>query len=184
MAIMRPRAVELETEGAKMKRFFAVSMLGSAVALAMAATTVIGSFGQGHAMSADGRRSEFHFDVRKATNGSNVRLDGFARFIAFSGTQANPQSHGIVMPNVRVVGKQGNVCQFAGPAQMQIRNGAHYHLVRGHVMFNVADRHDRQTNTGQPDRISVRFTDLQNRTWDYTGLVGRGDLVVFERIID
>lgn len=167
-----------------MKRFFAVSMLVSGVALAMAATTVVGSFGQGHAMSADGRRSEFHFDARKATNGSNVRVDGFARFIAFSGTQANPQHNGIYMPNVRVVGKQGTVCQFGGPAQMQIRNGAHFHLVRGHATFNVVDRRDPRTNTGHPDRISVRFTDLQNRTWDYSGLVTRGDLVVFERTVE
>ncbi len=150
----------------------------------MAATTVIGSFGQGHAMSADGRRSEFHFDVRKATNEGHVRLDGFARFIAYSGTHTHPQHHGIYMPQVRVVGKQGNVCQFGGPAQMQVRNGAVYHLVRGHVVFNVADRHDRQTHTGDPDRITVRFTDLHNRTWDYTGLVRHGDLVVFERIIN
>lgn len=167
-----------------MKRLFAVSIALGAMAMAMAATTVIGSFGQGYAMNAAGHRSEFRFDVRKATNGNHVRVDGFARFIAYSGTNTTPQHNGIYMPEVRVVGKQGNTCQFGGPAQMQIRNGAHYHLVRGHVLFNVVDRRNPQTNTGEPDRISVRFTDLQNRTWDYTGLVTRGDLVVFERIFE
>lgn len=164
-----------------MKRFTAVVALSGVIAAAMAATTIIGAFGQGRAMSASGMRSEFHFEARKATSDRLVRVGGFARFIAFGGTANVPQSWGIYIPEVRGVGKSGNICQFGGPAQMQVRNGAHYHLVRGHAVFNVADRRNANTST-EPDRISVRFTDLQNRTWDYSGLVTHGDIVVFERI--
>lgn len=164
-----------------MKRFAAVVAVTGVIAAAMAATTIIGAFGQGRATNAAGMRSEFHFDARKANRDGQIRVGGFARFIAFGGTQVAPQSWGIYMPEVRGLGKSGNVCQFGGPAQMQVRNGAHYHLIRGHAVFNVADRRN-ATSTTEHDRISVRFTDLQNRTWDYSGLVQQGDIVVFERI--
>lgn len=167
-----------------MKRFLRVSALVMVMATAMAATTIVGALGQGHAINSAGHRSQFHFDARKATNEHGVRVGGYAKFIAFSGTHSHPQSHGIYIPEVRGLGKSGNICQFGGPAQMQVRNGHNYHMVRGHAVFNVADRFDRHTNTGDPDRILVRFTDLHNRTWDYAGLVTSGDIVVFERIVD
>lgn len=164
-----------------MKRFLAVAATISGVAIVMAATTVVGAHGQGHAMSAAGKRSEFRFEAAKRNTDGVIRVVGVARFIAFSGTQAVPESHGIYIPEVRGLAKEGNICQFGGPAQMQIRVGDRYHTVRGHAVFNVADRRNPTTGGDVKDRISVRFTTADNRTWDYTGLVGHGDIVVFER---
>lgn len=166
-----------------MKRFLTVAATLCGAAVVLAATTVVGSFGQGHAMSQNGKRSEFRFEAAKRTADGSVRVNGVARFIAFGGTQAVPESHGIFIPEVRVLGKDGRVCQFGGPAQMQVRNGASYILLRGHATFNVADRREPNATTGDPDRISVRFVNAaDNRVWEYTGLLTRGDIVVFERI--
>lgn len=164
-----------------MKRFLTVAAMICGAAVVLAATTVVGAHGQGHAMSPNGKRSEFRFEAAKRMADGSVRVGGEARFIAFSGTQAVPESHGIFLPEVRGLGKEGNVCQFGGPAQMQIRLGDRYHTVRGHAVFNVADRRNPTTGGDLKDRISVRFTTADNRTWDYTGLVGQGDIVVFER---
>lgn len=168
-----------------MKRMIGATILALIAAIALAATTIIGAKGQGAAVNREGKRAEFNIDAWKARNGDVVRVGGHGRFIAFFGTPEHPETFGINCPEVRTLAKSGNVCQFGGHASMQIRNGANYNTVRGVVTFNVTDRRNPTTNTGEPDIIRVRFVQaVTNRVFEWAGTVQRGDIHVYERVVD
>lgn len=167
-----------------MKRIIGTGALVLVAAIALAATTIVGAIGQGAAVNREGKRAEFNIDAWKARNGDVVRVGGFARFIAFFGTNERPETFGINCPEVRTLGKSGNICQFGGRASMQIRVGAVYNTVRGAVTFNVTDRRNPETNTGEPDIIRVRFVQAEtNRVFEWAGTVHRGDIRVYERVV-
>ena len=169
-----------------MKRIIGAGILVLVAAIALAATVIVGAKGQGVAINREGKRAEFNIDAWKARNGEGVvRVGGYGRFYAIFGTPEHPETVGINCPEVRTLAKAGNVCQFGGHASMQIRNGANYHTVRGVVTFNVTDRRNPTTHTGEPDIIRVRFVQaVTNRVFEWAGNVSRGDIHVFERVVD
>jgi hypothetical protein len=169
-----------------MKRIIGVASVALVAAIALAATVIVGAKGQGGAVNAAGKRAEFNIDAHKARNGEgHVRVGGFARFIAIGGTSARPETNGINIPEVRTLAKNGNVCQFGGPAWMQIRVGHEYHTVRGACTMNVVDQHNPEHHTGEPDLIRVRFVEAgNNRVFEWAGKVNRGDIAVYERVVD
>lgn len=169
-----------------MKRMIGVATVTLVTAIALAATVIVGAKGRGYAMNAAGQRAEFNIDAAKARTGDgHVRVGGNALFIARGGNASHPESHGINIPEVRTLAKNGNVCQFGGPALMQIRAGNVYHTVRGSCTMNVVDRHDPEHQTGDPDLIRVRFVELgNNRVFEWAGQVTNGDIAVYERVVN
>lgn len=168
-----------------MKKLLIVAAAGCVAAIALAAVTVIGAKGQGGALNAIGQRAEFNIDAKKSRDGDgHVIVGGFAKFISFAGTNTNPISHGITVPLVRTLAKSGNVCQFAGPASMVVREGAHVVTVHGVCTFNVTDRRS-PLHPGDPDLIRVRFVQATtNHVYEWGGAVNRGDIEVYERVIN
>ncbi len=166
-----------------MKRKIGVALVALISSIALAATLVVGAKGQGHALNASGQRAEFYFDAQKRTADGAVRVGGFFRFIAFSGTAAMPKSNGIVIPEVARLVKTGRVSEFGGPSSMMIRVGNHYESVRGICSVRVEDR-KLPAAQGDPDLIRVRFvTNVTNRVFEWGGVVTRGDILVYERTI-
>ncbi len=167
-----------------MKRKIGVAVAALITSIALAVITVVGAKGQGHAISANGQRAEFHMDAHKSTADGSVRVGGFFRFIARGGTAAVPTSNGINMPEVARLAKTGRVCEFGGPALMQIRVGTRYETVRGICNVRVEDRKAPTVAAGEPDLIRLRFvTNVTNRVYEWAGAVTRGDILVYERVV-
>jgi hypothetical protein len=167
-----------------MKRKIGVALAALSATIALAAITVVGAKGQGHALNAAGHRAEFHMDAHKATGDGSVRTGGFFRFITRGGTAAVPVTNGIVIPEVARLTKAGRVCEFGGPSSMQIRVGTNYETVRGVCSVRVEDRKAPNATSNTPDLIRVRFVaNVTNRVFEWSGAVTRGDILVYERVV-
>jgi hypothetical protein len=166
-----------------MMRKTGVALAALAATIALAAITVVGAKGQGHATGSGGR-AEFAMDAFKKTDGSNVRVGGYFRFIAFGGTTAVPRSNGIVVPEVAHLERNGRVCEFSGPGSMQVRVGSTYRTVRGICNVRVEDRRSPIAPSNTPDLIKVRFLVANsNDVFEWLGGVSQGDILVYERTL-
>ncbi|MBL8061204.1 MAG: hypothetical protein JNK63_10885 [Chthonomonas sp.] len=167
--------------------FFAVC----AASIAIAQTPPLAmTRGEGVAVSANGVRAQFDFEVaRRASTTSNTpQVRGrFAMAIALpNSTPTNNLARRIHMPNAMVLGVNGHNAEFGGPATMTIPTPNGLETINGRVQVNVADLRlpDAPATATARDAIRVRFFRPSSTSpngqmvFDYSGTVARGDIVV------
>lgn len=137
--------------------------------------------GKGVAQSEDGRRAEFQFEVAKAVNGEQSRVRGMSKFTQVRG-ENTPPVH-IIVRNARNLVVNEHVAEFGGPAILEAppaTAGGQPRRLEGHAAFRVEDRKLPDGGADQPkDLYRVHFVSANNEvTFDFAGVVGRGDLVV------
>ncbi|MBL8048764.1 MAG: hypothetical protein JNJ45_08785 [Chthonomonas sp.] len=167
-----------------MKKIITVSLVAiSALVFAQQGgpAPVAATHGRGVAQSEDGRRGEFKFEAVKMMRENQARVRGNAEF-----TQVRTETVPGVKVSVREVallGAQGNVAEFGGPAIIILPPatvGGQPRRVEGRANFRVVDRAQPNGGADQAkDLYRIHFENQnQSLTFDFQGAVQRGDLVV------
>jgi hypothetical protein len=156
-----------------------LGVVGASIALA--AITVQGAKGGGFVRNSLGHEAYCWMDVKKATDGTTVRVGGPARVR----TERHDGTHRIVteigMPKADELRKDGHTVAFAGHALLVITVDGHVRVRReGRLAGLVNDRRS-PTHPGDPDTVRMRFSAPTGNPWEFAGLLVRGDIVVYER---
>lgn len=163
------------------KLFVLVAVALVAFAVAQSNAIVEGAKGQGVARSQDNRFGEFDFHVVKAVNAGQVRLEGRLAFASLNNSTTQPQVH-IRLGRLEALATHNNLCEFAGAGVMVVRRPGGVHEIRGRVSCVVQDNRDPRSPSNTPDAFKIRFVSPTSTfTYEFSGLVGRGDIQVFRR---
>ncbi|MEQ1822614.1 MAG: hypothetical protein ABL949_08895 [Fimbriimonadaceae bacterium] len=152
-----------------------------AASIALAAVTVQGAKGGGFVRNAAGAEAYCWMDVKKANNGTEVRVGGPARVR----TQRRDGDHVIVteigMPKADELIKDGRSVAFAGHALLVISVDGNVRVRReGRLQGLVTDRRSPE-HPGDPDTVRLKFTAPTGNPWEFAGLLVRGDIAVYQR---
>jgi hypothetical protein len=166
-----------------LRKLWWISLLAIALPVVAQDASIDGAYGTGVASNSNtgDPNAHFRFAVKRMTRGDQSRISGEFHFRARD--VDNHRAVEIAMPNVGRLEVGDNTASFAGPAVMTATTRQGTRRVRGHVVVQVADNRDADSNEGDPDGLSVRFFAGQNTdpAFAYRGRVVRGDIVVFHR---
>jgi hypothetical protein len=157
-----------------------IALTVTAATFALASGLLQYAEGRGKALSSDGRRASFQFNVRKLTSGPNTSKSGTALYeIADRETLDGVR---IYMRELQEITVDGNLARFEGPGSIRFRT------VRGVVervgrVYGFARDNRKPTGPIEPrDRIGVRFiASVGDLTYGYEGNVMEGDAAVGRR---
>jgi hypothetical protein len=167
-------------------KFKAVTLVSlSVIALAVAATTVVGARGAGEVTNAAGKKGRFSLEVSKGTNGTNVRFAGGGGFATRIEENGRVGELSVRLIEMKGGGKQGPNFVAEGRGVLRISFGPNnVREFPGGVRIAVSDL---KTPTSAPtakDKFGIRFNPApgtNGRPFEFGGNVTAGDLVVFER---
>lgn len=166
-----------------LRKLLCISLLVIALPVAAQDASIEGAFGMGLASNNNTGEPNalFRFAVKRITWGNHSRVSGSFHFRARD--TENQRAVEIAMPNVGRLEVSGDEAIFSGAAVMTVATRQGVRRVRGHVIVQVADNRDANSNEGDPDGLSVRFFVEQGSdpAFAYRGQVVRGDIVVFRR---
>lgn len=140
---------------------------------------VVGSEGEGAAVTGDGRVGGFNYSVIKRTTAEHrPLLRGRLRF------EQRANDHGpwalIEMRGPSAIGARGNVAEFTGPGSLTRLVRGHRVTLQGHISVRVVDRRNPHHASDHPDQFRIHFTSRQTN-FSFDGKLHNGDLVVFSR---
>lgn len=165
------------------RKLWWISLLAIALPVVAQDASIEGAAGFGMASNnnAGDPNSQFRFAVKRLTRGDQSRLSGGFHFRARD--VDNHRAIEIAMPSVARLEVGDNTAAFGGPAVLTGTTRQGTRRIRGHVIVQVADNREADSNEGDPDALSVRFFTGENTdpVFAYRGRVVSGDIIVFHR---
>ncbi len=152
------------------------------VAVALAATVIVGARGTGGAVDSVGTKYGFAIDARKITDDVSVRYTGYFRVRR----EYRDGDHNYLVElgmTPDELSKVENKVSMAGPGRRVIkRNGVVIRTDHGRMSATVVDRHRPTSHTGEPDLIAFKYV-LPNSVpaVQFNGRVHWGDIEVYQR---
>lgn len=165
------------------RKLWWISLLAIALPVVAQDASIEGTHGFGVASNNNtgDPSAHFRFAAKRMTRGDQSRVGGEFHFRARD--VENHRAIEIAMPNVARLEVGDNTASFGGPAVLTGTTRQGTRRIRGHVIVQVADNREADSNEGDPDALSVRFFTGTNTdpVFAYRGRVVRGDIVVFHR---